>query len=106
MSTVQRLLRTRSDLSTLGMGGFLARLLAFVDVNSASLLGTNTYLREFELTGTMPQREPFRLPRPDNVAPGTHRAVQDVQIVNLERFMGLMPIERRVGRDSRPPTSD
>ena len=91
MSTVARLLHTRGSLATLGMNGFLARLLSFIDANSAFLLGTNLYLREFDL---MPDPRPFRPTRFDQVESQANRHVSNPEIVNLERFTGLMSVVR------------
>ncbi|KAJ9611641.1 hypothetical protein H2200_004825 [Cladophialophora chaetospira] len=87
MSTVARLLQTRGSLATLGMNGFLARLLSFVDINSASLLGTNLYLAD---TGLLPQHQPSHPPRFDQVPSQAGRPMSNPGIVNLERFIGLM----------------
>lgn len=92
MSTVARLLRTRGDLATLGMNGFLARLLSFIDTNSAFLLGTNLYLREFRF---MPHHQPFRARPYSEVGQQPDRDMTTPTIVNLERFIGVMNVGER-----------
>lgn len=90
MSVVARLLHTRRGIATLGMNGFLAPLLTFVDVNSAVLLGSTTYLDEFGLSGHMPQRQPVGPNMFNNIATQIRRGSQRSDTVNLERFVGSM----------------
>lgn len=94
MSTVTRLLRSQGGLATLGMNGFLARLLSFIDTNSAFLLGTNLYLVEFGLSDAdrMPQTRPLAPRWFDEVAPQQpiQGQIRSTNVVNLERFIGYM----------------
>ena len=87
MSTVARLLDRRGSVATLGMNGFLARLLSFIDTNSAFLLGTNLYLMEF---GLMPHYRPYDPRRADQALSQADFPMSNSEIVNLERFIGLM----------------
>ena len=91
MSTVAMLLRTRGSLATLGMNGLLARLLSFIDINSAFLLGTNLYLGDFDL---MPHLRPSCAMGFDQVETQADRQISNPAIVNLERFIGLMSVVR------------
>lgn len=93
MSTVRRLLRQQGGPDTLGMDGFLARLLTFVDTNSAFLLGTDLYLEEFGLSSRMPKPRCYP-PRFESVENAAEAQVQagNTSIINLERFMGLMSL--------------
>jgi hypothetical protein len=64
MSAVARMLSTRpGGLASLGMNGILARLLRFVDTNSAFLLGTHLYLDNQGVGVCLPRHMPFRLRR-------------------------------------------
>lgn len=90
MSTVVRLLRQRGGLNTLGMDGFLSKLLSFIDTNSAFLLGTNLYLVEFGLPVGMPHHQPFG--RVDGDTQQPYRPIRNTNVVNLERFVGFMNI--------------
>lgn len=54
MKAVSRIILSRGGLAALGLDGLLARLLAFIDTNSAFLLKTHLYFRE----------SPFPLCRP------------------------------------------
>lgn len=94
MSTVSRLLRSKGGLSSLGLDGFLARLLSFIDVNSAFLLGTEPYLREFDSITLIPLHEPFQPTRLDQVTAIPSNLAADGRVASLERFIGLMSIER------------
>lgn len=89
MSTVARLLRTRGSLATLGMHGFLARLLSFIDTNSAFLLGTDLYLSEFNL---LPHPQPCGPTRFGQAESQAKRHTTNSEVVNLERFIGLMTV--------------
>lgn len=100
MSTVARLLRERGGIPALAMDGFLAKLIAFIDANSACLLGTNLYLTDVGIRGGLPHRLPFSLRRFDEVAPQDQQSPAAGAIVNLERFIGVMAA---VGRDSGGP---
>ncbi|KPI40413.1 uncharacterized protein AB675_7449 [Cyphellophora attinorum] len=97
MSTVVRLLRLRGA-ATLGMDGFLVRLLSFIDTNSAFLLGTNMYLTEFGLTELMPRTRPFHPLAEGGLVPDNSREVSGREIVNLERFVGFMNRPRQEWR--------
>lgn len=79
MSGVGRMLSLRGSdgLSTLGLDGFLARLLLFIDTNSAFLLGTKPHLLESQ--GHLPRREPIIISNPQ-LKP------------NLERSVGLIVV--------------
>lgn len=94
MSTVARLLSDRGGVSNLAMNGFLARLLSFIDTNSAFLLGTNLYLANTGATGGgMPHHQPFRPRRFDEIMSAEDVPVDqpNVQtVVNLERFIGFV----------------
>lgn len=92
MSTVTRLLRLQGGLTSLGMDGFLARLLSFIDTNSAFLMGSNLYLVEFGLLDRMPHHQPFLLRVADDVAPPVQRRIRDTNVVDLERFIGVMNV--------------
>ena len=70
------------------MNGFLIRLLAFVDTNSAFLLGSNPYLQEFSLTG-MPHHQPFQPDRFDTIAQ-SRSLRQGEQVASLEHFIGFV----------------
>jgi hypothetical protein len=71
MKAVSHLTQTRGGLRSLGMDGFLARLLRFVDTNSAFLLGTNLYLAdEAEVGACLPRHMPFKLRRFDEIRRG------------------------------------
>lgn len=75
-------------LAILGMNSFVARLLSFIDTNSAFLLGTDLLdLRGFRL---MSRYQPFRLTRLDEVTSEAERQMTNPGILNLERFLGLM----------------
>lgn len=93
MSTVRRLLRQQGGSATLGMDGFLARLLTFIDTNTAFLLGTDLYLEEFGLSSRMPKPRcyPPRFEFEEIVAQPQEETTS-TSIVNLERFMGLMSL--------------
>lgn len=91
MSTVSRLLRSRGGLTSLGLDGFLARLLSFIGVNSAFLLGTEPYL---DSTTLIPLHEPFQPPSLDEVAGQPPILALDARVPSLERFIGLMNIEK------------
>ncbi|KIW19982.1 hypothetical protein PV08_00557 [Exophiala spinifera] len=58
MNGVEEMLRVRGGLASLGLDGFLARLLLFIDTNSAFLLNTFLHLRN----SSFPRGEPFILP--------------------------------------------
>ncbi|EXJ81694.1 hypothetical protein A1O1_07759 [Capronia coronata CBS 617.96] len=60
MKGVEDMLRVRGGLDALGLGGFLARLLIFIDTNSAFLLNTHLHLTD----SSFPRLEPFLLPNP------------------------------------------
>ena len=60
MDGLERMLDLRGGLSALGLDGFLARLLLFIDNNSAFLLKTRLRLSEF----SFPRRLPFAPPNP------------------------------------------
>ncbi|RMZ77304.1 hypothetical protein DV737_g4430, partial [Chaetothyriales sp. CBS 132003] len=60
MEGVRRMLQLRGGIQSLGQEGFLARLLHFIDTNSAFLLGTCLHLAD----SMLPRREPFVLPNP------------------------------------------
>ena len=105
MSAVARMLRARGGLATLGMDGLLARLLRFIDTNSAFLLGAHLYLEDDQGVGVcLPRHMPFRLKRFDEmeaagVKPGEiadfrieearRMEVEGLGVVNVERFVGL-----------------
>lgn len=55
MDGLTKMLEMRGGLSALGLGGFLARLLLFIDSNSAFLLRTRLRLGEF----SFPRRPPI-----------------------------------------------
>jgi hypothetical protein len=84
MSTVSRLLIARGGFSRLGLNGFLARLLVFIDTNSAALLGTQPYLQ-----GSL-VNEPLLSGVSGTVAMGEVDRAQDRQSLNLVRFIGVM----------------
>jgi hypothetical protein len=68
MKAVSHLTTTRGGLNTLGLNGFMARLLRFVDTNSAFLLGCNLYLAdEAQVGACLPRHMPFKLRRFDEV---------------------------------------
>lgn len=93
MSTVRRLLRQQGGPDTLGMDGFLARLLAFIDTNSAFLLGTDLYLEEFGLSSRMPKPRCFpRRFESEEIEAQADEETSSTSVVNLERFMGLMSL--------------
>lgn len=104
MSTVTRLLRQQGGLATLGMNGFLARLLSFIDTNSAFLLGTNLYLVEFGLLNSMPLHQPFQPARPDDVAPQTALPLRNTNVVNLESFIGLANANANANASDEDPS--
>ncbi|KAI1624613.1 hypothetical protein EDD37DRAFT_648962 [Exophiala viscosa] len=58
MKAVSEMLRMRGGLASLGLDGFLARLLIFIDTNSAFLLNTFLHLPD----SSFPRVEPFILP--------------------------------------------
>ncbi|EXJ91962.1 hypothetical protein A1O3_00512 [Capronia epimyces CBS 606.96] len=58
MRGVEEMLRGRGGLQTLGLDGFLSRLLIFIDTNSAFLLNTHLHLQD----SSFPRLEPFILP--------------------------------------------
>ncbi|KAL6244468.1 hypothetical protein RBB50_008710 [Rhinocladiella similis] len=58
MGGVEEMLKVRGGLISLGLEGFLARLLLFIDTNSAFLLNTYLHLRD----SSFPRGEPFILP--------------------------------------------
>lgn len=58
MGAVEEMIRMRGGLGSLGLDGFLARLLIFIDTNSAFLLNTSLHLPE----SSFPRVEPFILP--------------------------------------------
>lgn len=106
MSAVARMLRARGGLATLGMDGLLARMLRFIDTNSAFLLGAHLYLEESDqgVGVCLPRHMPFRLKRFDEmeaagVKPGEiaelraeemkRMEVEGLGVVNVERFVGL-----------------
>lgn len=60
MAGVQGMLQLRGGLETLGLDGFLARLLIFIDTNSAFLLNTRLHLE----ASSFPRLAPFALPNP------------------------------------------
>jgi len=60
MRGVEDMLRVRGGLHTLGLDGFLSRLLIFIDTNSAFLLNTHLHLQG----SSFPRLEPFVLPNP------------------------------------------
>lgn len=55
MDAVRKMLLLRGGIEKLGMAGLLARLLLFIDTNSAYILGTHLHLDESNL----PRREPL-----------------------------------------------
>jgi hypothetical protein len=109
MSAVASMLARRGGIATLGMNGILARLLRFVDTNSAFLLGTRLYLEDHGVGVCLPRHMPFRLKRFEEVASGAvpvveRQEMQDMGVeeikrkniaglgtVNVERFVGLQP---------------
>lgn len=60
MSGVEKMLSLRGGLGALGLNGFLARLLVFIDTNSAFLLNTRLHLQDSHF----PRQTPFLLPNP------------------------------------------
>lgn len=60
MKAVEEMLRVRGGLESLGLDGFLSRLLIFIDSNSAFLLNTHLHLQN----SSFPRLEPFILPNP------------------------------------------
>jgi hypothetical protein len=114
MSTVSRLLYSRSGgLSSLGLDGFLARLLSFIDVNSAFLLGTTPYLGEYHSVALIPMHRPFQplegyntvhfgnasgsravighlAAESEQLSVAQAEASLDARISSLEKFIGLM----------------
>lgn len=100
MTTVRRLLRSQGGPDTLGMKGFLARLLSFVDTNSAFLLGTKPYLVEFGLSKRTSRSQPSGDEWYHKVPPQFRGPANCTKVVNLERFLGLMPVSVHVDRGS------
>ena len=90
MSTVARLLRARGSLATLGMNGFLARLLSFIDTNSAFLLGTEPIPDQnsisYHIRSLVVRLGSVKLNH------RLSRRTTNPEIVNLERFIGLMTV--------------
>lgn len=70
MNAVAWMLKRRGGLSSLGMNGFLARLLVFIDTNSAFLLNTKLHLSE----SNFPRQEPFILPDLNNFTGSVDRS--------------------------------
>lgn len=60
MKGVERMLQLRGGLQNLGLDGLLARLLVFIDTNSAFLLNTRLHLQG----STFPRQPAFILPNP------------------------------------------
>ncbi|RVX68063.1 hypothetical protein B0A52_08202 [Exophiala mesophila] len=60
MTGVQGMLQLRGGLGSLGLDGLLARLLIFIDTNSAFLLNTRLHLE----AASFPRLAPFVLPNP------------------------------------------
>lgn len=60
MEGVGQMLKLRGGMDSLGLEGFLARLLVFIDTNSAFLLKTHLHLS----ASSFPRLEPFLLPNP------------------------------------------
>lgn len=100
MSTVTRLLRQQGGLTTLGMDGFLARLLSFIDTNSAFLLGTNLYFVEFGLPIGMPHHQSFGAMRSDDTTSQVTSGIRNTNVVNLERFIGFINTRADDNEDS------
>lgn len=98
MGTVRRLLRSQGGPDTLGMKGFLARLLSFVDTNSAFLLGTKPYLVEFGLSDRVSRSRPTGKEWYHQVPPQFRGPAKCTKVVNLERFLGLMPVSVQADR--------
>jgi hypothetical protein len=89
MSTVSRLLNARGGLSRLGLNGFLARLLVFIDTNSAALLGTRPYLRS-KTTDSLPiDGSPLSGATNDTATMYQDRN-ETGRGLNLARFIGFM----------------
>lgn len=65
MKAVERMLALRGGIEKLGLNGLLARLLLFIDTNSAYILNTHLHLEQ----SMLPRREPMRF-------------------LNVERFCG------------------
>ena len=65
MTAVANMVRSRGGLSQLGLDGFLARLLLFIDTNSAMIMGVNGRLHLLDVGGmVLPRREAFVIPNP------------------------------------------
>jgi hypothetical protein len=98
MSNVTRLVHVQGGLGNLGMNGFMARLLSFIDTNSAFLLGTNLYLVQVGLRNRMPHHQPFAPSRFDEVAPQAEGGMTNTNVANLEHFMGVINAGSRINR--------
>ena len=108
MSAVARLLHQRADLSTLGMNGFLAQMLAFVDINSAALLGSDMYLQGFGLPNYKytPHQSSAQAPRleeltgcsmpslPNSDPVNVASSPTSMEGLNVESFVGSKDIAR------------
>lgn len=95
MSTVVRLLDARGGIQILGLDGFLAKLLEFIDINSAFLLGTMPYLGEYNSTAMIPVHRPFQEFETtlNGIQEQASAPAVEAKIAGLERFLGIMNVQ-------------
>lgn len=102
MRAATRMLRARGGLATLGGDGLLARMLRYVDTNSAFLLGCHLYLEDQGIGICLPRHQPVRLKRFDEVGAGcgypgqaAEERLEELNRVDVDDE-GLLMVERFV----------
>jgi hypothetical protein len=90
MAAVARMVHARGGLATLGLNGFLARLVVFIDTNCAAIMGRNgrLYMTEYSDSASFPRRQ--ALYRADMVRSMTYCGGGGVELLADKQYTKMM----------------